>query len=571
MKLLKHLFNITTLTLVSMVSTPLLAAVKADMVIHNAKVYTADGQGTIAQAIAVKGNKIIYVGNNTGVDKHIGYYTQLINAKKRLLLPGLHDVHAHPLEAGDNAISCTLVANESIEQHVNKIRTCVQSAGNDWVLGWGHSITTLLKASDDPIAYLDQISTTTPIAIMESTSHSMWVNSAALQEVGFDQNTVNPPGGFIVRNASGMPNGLLLDTAGDMVMHKAFSNPTSQDKNDQYQSLLWSLDQFKKNGITSLANARVYWKRGYLDAWNKANRNYKLTARAVMGLWVYPEDLDDDTQIAKLKTMYSDDPNSFLRVNQIKMYNDGITINTTAAMLEPYLKDYGMNIGSTTGLNYFDQNRMAYYIKELETAGFDMLIHAIGDRGVKESLNAIEAAKHANGNIGHKRRHRLTHVEFVDTKDINRFAQLDVTADFQVAGTWTLPGSHSPLEVELLGEARLTDHVPVRDIYNTGANVTLSSDWDVSSLSPFVGMMHSLQRDHQSLPNIEAAIDAYTINAAYSLRQEDRLGSIEVGKLADFAILDKDILTVPTKEIGSTKTLMTILDGEVIYKNRAKW
>jgi predicted amidohydrolase YtcJ len=568
---INNILNLTIMFVVSLVSVKSLAAVKADMVINNAKVYTVDGQGTIAQAIAVKGNKIIYVGNNSGVNKHIGYYTQRINAKNRLVLPGLHDVHAHPLEASDSSFQCILKGAETLNQHIAKLKPCVNNTGNGWVLGWGHTLKTLLEANKDPISYLDNISTTKPIAIMESTSHSMWVNSAALAQLGFNANTANPSGGFIVKNSAGQPNGILLDTAGDMVMHKALGSPTAQDKNRQYKSLLKSLKLLKQNGITSVVNARLYWKRGYLDAWKKADNNWQLTARANMALWVYPEDVDDDAQISKLRSMYSNNANDFLKVNQIKMYNDGIPTNTTAAMLTPYLEDYGMNIGSTTGLNYFDEARMTYLISELETKGFDMLIHAIGDRGVNESLNAIEEASLINGNIGRTRRHRLTHVEFVNNSDINRFYSLNITADFQVAGDWTLPGAHEPLELALLGAARLTDHVPVKDIYNTGANVTLSSDWDVSSLSPFVGMMHSLQRDHQSLPNIKSAIESYTINAAYSMNQENKLGSIEVGKLADFAIVNQNILTVPTNTIGNTKVLMTILDGEVIYKNNAKW
>lgn len=544
-----------------------MAAVKADMVIHNAKVYTVDAQRSQAQAIAVKGNKIIYVGNNAGVDKHVGYNTQLINAKKRLVLPGLHDIHTHPLEAGDESINCVLTATENLNQHLSRIQNCAQGVNNDWVLGWGHALTTLLEAEQDPKAYLDAISTDVPIVIMESTSHSMWVNSAALEEVGFDANSANPPGGVIVKNANGQPNGLLLDTAGDMVMHAAFANPSNQDKNSHYQSLLWSLNELKKNGITSLANARLYWKRGYLDAWKKADRNWKLTVRATMALWAYPEELNDPAQIQQLKNLYSDNPGDFLKVNQIKMYNDGITINTTAAMFDKYLKDYDLNIGSDNGLNYFDENRMANYIAELETHGYDFIIHAIGDRGVSESLNAIEIAKGTNGNIGRERRHRLTHVEFVDHLDVPRFNQLGVTADFQVAGTWTLPGQHSHIETELLGAERLARQIPMAEIYNTGANVTLSSDWDVSSLNPFVGMMHSLQRGNQSLPDIATAIEAYTINAAYAQGQDDKLGSIEVGKLADFTIVDKNILSLATNKIGNTKTLMTILDGEVIYKN----
>lgn len=542
------------------------AATKADLVIHNASIYTVDQQRSVAQAVAVKGNKIIYVGSDAGVDKHVGYNTQLINAKKRLVLPGLHDVHLHPLEAGDESINCTLSIQESLNQHLGKISTCVNQAGNDWVLGWGHALTTLLEAEQDPIFYLDQISTTTPIAIMESTSHSMWVNSAALAEIGFNQHTPNPPGGIIVKNTNGELTGLLLDTAGDMVMHEAFANPTRQDKNNQYQSLLWSLKQLKQNGITSISNARLYWKRGYLDAWKKADRNWQLTVRANMALWVYPEELNDMNQVASLNNMYTDDPNSFLKVNQIKMYSDGITINTTAAMFDNYLKNYGLNIGSDNGLNYFDQTRMTYYISELEKTGYNMLIHAIGDRGVYESLNAIEAAKQINGNLGHERRHRITHVEFVDPQDIPRFAQLDVTADFQVAGDWTLPGNHSHIETELLGTERLENQIPLADIYNTGANVTLSSDWDVSSLSPFVGMMHSLQRNHQSLPNIHAAIEAYTINAAYTMGQENQVGSIEVGKLADLVVLDRNLFETAPNKIKQIKVVTTLLNGEVIYQ-----
>jgi predicted amidohydrolase YtcJ len=571
MKMQKYLLNFTLSVIGGLTCNYSLAAIKADMVIHNAKVYTVDNQDTIAQAIAVKGNKIIYVGNDAGVDKHIGNYTKLFNARKRMVLPGLHDVHQHPLEAADDSLSCTLKYENNVTQNVALVKKCAKST-NGWILGSGHSLDSLLTADKDPATYLDTVSRTTPIAIMESTSHSMWVNSAALTRLGFDYNSQNPSGGVIVKGPSGNPTGLLLDTAGDMVLHHVKLNPSSKEKNTHYQNLLWSLNKLKKNGITSIANGRLYWKREYLDAWKKADNNETLTVRATMALWVYPENVNDDAQINTLKSMYSNDPRSFLRVNQIKMYSDGIGINTTAAMLEPYLIDYDLSFDSALGLNYFNEDRMAYYITNLEKKGFNMLIHAIGDRGVRESLNAIETAKEINGNINRTRRHHLTHVEYVNPSDIDRFYQLNVTADFQTAGDWTVAGQTLPEEIALMGEVRQSDHTPIRDIYNTGANVTLSSDWDVASLNPFVGMMHSLQRAHQSLPNIKEAIRAYTINAAYVLDQENRLGSIEVGKVADFAIINQDLLTVNTNKIGNTKTLMTILDGEVIYKKaRVKW
>jgi len=262
---MKKYFHFTVFTVIShfvFASSAAVAAIKADVVIHNAKVYTVDQQGSVAQAIAIKGNKIIYVGSNAGVDKHINYNTQLINAKKRLVLPGLYDVHAHPLEAGDEAISCVLTPENNLSQHLSKISTCSNNAGNDWVLGWGHDLGTLLSTSEDPKALLDDISTTKPIAIMEVTSHSMWVNSVVLDELNFNRNSTNPPGGVIVKNSAGEPNGLLLDTAGDMVMHKAFENPTRRDKNDHYQSLLWSLEQLKKMASRQLPTHVCIGKEG---------------------------------------------------------------------------------------------------------------------------------------------------------------------------------------------------------------------------------------------------------------------------------------------------------------------
>lgn len=237
MKKVKNILNIASLLLVSLTSSVTFAAVKADMVIHNAKVYTVNDNDTIAQAIAVKGNKIIYVGNDAGVDKHINNRTQIFNARKRMVLPGLHDVHSHPLEAADSTISCTLKYENNVNQNLAAIKKCKKSTGG-WILGWGHSIESLFNANNEAVTYLDQVSTTAPIAIMESTSHSMWVNSVALRKLGFDRDTDNPPGGVIVKDSNGKPTGLLLDTAGDMVLHYVKKNPTKAEKDKQYQDLI---------------------------------------------------------------------------------------------------------------------------------------------------------------------------------------------------------------------------------------------------------------------------------------------------------------------------------------------
>jgi predicted amidohydrolase YtcJ len=540
-----------------------LAIAAADTVIRYGKIYTMDPNKPWADAIAIEKGKISYVGGLNGVKKHIGNRTKVINLyDSDFVLPGLHDVHLHPLEAGSDNISCTVDVNKGVANWVKTIKGCANS-GNGWLLGSGFYMGTLLEDGRSPVAALDAISTTRPIAIMETTSHAAWVNSKALELIGFDRNTVNPPGGHIGKLPNGKLSGLLMDTAGDMAFHTALNNPGKAQKQKDYEGLLYALKQIKKNGITSIANGRVYWKRDYLDAWYRALEENKLTARTTLGLWLYPEDTNDAAQIQTLASMY-DDSSPMLKVTQVKTYDDGIPINTTAAMKQPYLQDLGVGLESNTGLNYLTENRLTYYISELEKIGFDMHIHAIGDRGVHEALNSIEGAMNINGNIDQDRRHRLTHLEYVSKSDVPRFDELNVVADMQVAGNWTLPGHVSKEEQDLLGN-RIKRQIPMRELYDANATITMSSDWDVSSLSPYVGIMHSLQRGNQSLPNRKAALEAYTINAAYALRQDHLVGSLKVGKRADITIIDRNILQVPVADIGKTKTVMTIVDGKVVY------
>jgi predicted amidohydrolase YtcJ len=190
----------------------------------------------------------------------------------------------------------------------------------------------------------------------------------------------------------------------------------------------------------------------------------------------------------------------------------------------------------------------------LEQTGYDFHIHAIGDRGITESLDAVEAARNANGDIG--ARHRITHVEIVKESDYPRFAQLNVTADMQVASDFTNPENWEE-NLPFLGADRIDNIIPLKSIFETGARVTLSSDWDVSSLNPFIGMQNALTRAPQNLPTIEDAVKAYTINGAYVLRQETNTESLEVGKWADFICVNQDIFTVPTNQIAQTIVLST--------------
>ena len=231
-----------------------------------------------------------------------------------------------------------------------------------------------------------------------------------------------------------------------------------------------------------------------------------------------------------------------------------------AALHDPYNDNLGWPFDK--GLNYFDSNRLLNFVSELELTGCDFHIHAIGDRGITEALDAIEGARLENGEVG--ARHRVTHLEIVDPADYKRFAELNVIADMQVAGEFTQPDHWHDSDF-LIGADRADHMIPLRSLFDEDALVTLSSDYDVSEISPFVGIQNALSRSPEALPTLQDAIKAYTINGAYVMRQEDRAGSLEVGKFADLILLDQDIFDIPVASIGKTTVTATMLGGKLVH------
>jgi predicted amidohydrolase YtcJ len=525
----------------------------------NGKIYTGNSQQEWAEAFYIENGVIKYIGDKSDTEKLISADTVQVDLGGKMVMAGIQDVHMHPLEAESLFASTCLLSNTEIdaEKFIAVLKACAnEQLASDWVLGAGHSVFTLLEAQRLPIEILDEAIPDQPVVIMEETSHSVWVNSKALALAGIDRNTPNPIGGVIVKDKiTGKPTGLLFDSAGDLIMNLVWL-PTAEIKQLNYEGLLVALKKINSFGITSVAEGRTYWKRDFQAAWQQAESENKLTVRANLNLWAYPND-DDDSQIATLKSLYQNDFDSLLKISQIKLYSDGILINTTAAMLDDYIETLG-EIPAKNGLNYFSESRIKRYINELDPIGFDFHIHAIGDRGVTESINAIAAAQSG------KRRHRITHLEVVDSADYTRFKYYNISADMQVAGEFTQP-EYWDENRALIGD-RANNLIPLKSLYDAGARITLSSDWDVSSLNPFVGMQNALSRSPQNVPNLKAVIKAYTLNAAYVLNQEDKTGSLEVGKYADFIQLDRNIFDIPTSSLSKTKVLKTYLNGELVYQ-----
>ncbi|MFT4628157.1 MAG: putative amidohydrolase YtcJ, partial [Myxococcota bacterium] len=487
--------------------TPTTAPAVADRVLRGGRIYTVDPAQPWVEAVAIADGELVFVGTDAGAEAWVGPDTEVTELDGLMVLPGLHDVHVHLLEAFHTAAStCYTPPGVSLQRHVSTIRACApDQVGTDWVLGYGFSIFDALYAPRVPALILDDAVPDRPAAILEETSHGAWVNTAALVALGIDRDTPDPVGGVILREADGRPSGLLLDAAAEMAFDLALEpNPVLDDMNRS--ALRMGVRAANANGLTSVADARAYWKRGYVEAWKEVATDGDLTLRSVVGLWAYASE-DDDTQLAALKAMYTDDPTGMLRFTQVKLYDDGLLQNTTAALLEPYESPF--TLAGPRGLQYFDAARLTRYATELEAVGFDLHVHAIGDRGVREALDAVEAARATNGDLG--ARHRLTHVEWAHPDDVPRFAELGVVADMQMSYKW-VEQEYLADQAFFVGEERARERQwPLRDLYDSGARLTLSSDYDVGSLSPFDAMARAIDRGPQSLPDLHAAIRAYTL------------------------------------------------------------
>ena len=535
-----------------------LADQSAPLLLHNATIYTVNPQQPWASAMVIdEDGSIVAIGDDADVADYVDDQTETIDLAGRLVLPGFQDSHAHVLDASSEAQGgCQVEAADDVAQWLAEITVCNRQDDGDWLLGWGFSLHSLLEQQKTPRELLDGIISDRPVAIMEETSHAYWLNSKALALAGIVSDTANPPGGIILRDAAGVATGVLLDNAGDLAMDKALP-PSKVLEEVYYQAVLAGQRGLARNGITSVADARVFWRRGHLQAWQRAERNGELTARTTLGLWAYPT-LDDAEQLAALKALYNaGTADSLLRVTQVKFYVDGIIHNTTARLQQPY--NQSLPGVESKGLYYFSPSRLERYSRELAKTGFDMHIHAIGDQAVSDALDAIDATDGQG-------RHRITHVELVAKADIPRFAQLEVIADFQPSPYFT--PSFLKSNEPMIGQ-RAFAMLPMRELYDAGARVTLSSDWDVNPLSPLDIMQNALNLGDRGLPSLEAAVKAYTLDAAYTLRQEQYTGSLEVGKQADLVVLDQNIFELPINQIGKAEVLWTLRGGQEVYRSTA--
>jgi hypothetical protein len=534
----------------------------ADLVLRNGAVYTMNATRTWAEAVAIKNDRIVYVGANNASQKWIGKRTNVVDLQGKMVLPGFHDSHVHPVSGGIELGECNLNGLETQEQIFDAIRHYAeQNSSALWIRGGGWNLPIFPNANPHK-SLLDQIVSDRPVFLSAADGHSAWVNSKALQIAGIIKDTPDTPSGRIERDPkTGEPTGTLREDAIKLVS-KHLPEHTPED---YANGLRRALEMANRFGITSLQEASA--DEDILAAYMELDRRGELTTRVVAAMEIDPA--QGVAQISRLKALRQKYHGARLHANAAKIFADGVIEARTAAVLEPYLDKPG-DLGKAN----LDPQNFNELVTALDREGFQIHIHAIGDRAIRLSLDAFESAVAANGK--RDSRHHIAHIELFNPQDIPRFRQLGVIANFQPL--WAYADSYiTELTEPALGPARSRWLYPIASVLKTGAVMACGSDWSVSSMNPIDAMQIAVTRRDlddstgaawilQELVDLPAMIAGYTINGAYVNFEENETGSIEVGKAADLIVLDRNLFEIPAHQIHHAKVLLTLLEGQEIYR-----
>jgi predicted amidohydrolase YtcJ len=535
------------------------SAAPADFVFRGGTVYTADSAHPRASAAAVTHGRITYVGDDAGAAKLVGAKTVVIELRGRMLLPGFEDSHVHPASGGVALGECKLELDTTRAMVLAKIAKCAkETPGTGWLRGRGWQLPVFPHANPSR-QLLDSVVPDRPAYFRSADGHGAWANTKALEIAGITAATPDPPRGRIERDASGAPSGTLRESAADLVARKL----PARTWQDYVHGLRRSMALANRLGITSLtdADADTLMMLAYVEL-DSAN---ELTTR-IMATQA-TDAASGAEQVPRLVAQRARFTVGHVRATAAKIYADGVIEAKTAALLEPYVGTDDRGPAERT------PGSMDSLVTALDRAGFQVHIHAIGDRAVRISLDAFEAARAANGT--RDSRHQIAHLEMIDTLDVPRFATLGVLANFQPL--WAYRDSYvHDLTEPVIGPERSSRLYPLGSVARTGGTIVAGSDWNVSSINPLEAIQVAVtRRDPDGPPgppwlpaevvSLDRILAAYTIVGARANFQEHETGSITVGKAADLIVLDHDLTAISPFEIHATHVLLTMLEGRVVF------
>lgn len=536
--------------------------IAADVVLRGGPIYTQNAARSWARALAIRDGVLTYVGSERGVEPFVDEHTRVVELGGRTVLPSFQDAHIHAIYSGVQAATlCDLSADTNAEQYVQTIaRFAKEHPDVPWIRGGGW----LMSAFPSGIpnrTLIDAVVADRPVYLSSADGHSIWLNSKALELSGITRDTPDPEDGRIDRDAeTGEPVGALQEGAMSLVQPPEFT------REQRRTGLRYALKHLNGLGVTAFQDASEEGAIQDVETYHEFATEGILTARVVASLW-WERDRGLE-QVDELIAKRAKFTHGRLRATTVKIMQDGIMENHTAALLEPYV-----GTKDDRGMPFVEPEALKQVVTRLDRGDFQVHFHTIGDAAIRQALDAVEAAQAQNGDRGN--RHHLSHIELFDPADIPRFHQLGVVANFQPL--WAYADEYiTDLTIPFLGPERSRWIYPIGSLFESGAVVAFGSDWNVSSANPFEEMEVAVTRmepggagEAPFIPDeridVASALAAFTINAAYVNGLDDRTGSIEVGKLADLIVVDENPFEVPPSELSEIRVLLTLLEGEPVH------
>ena len=570
--LLEAIIALTIIASLSITAVSQSKNAEADLLLLNGTVYTVDEKvdwdKQPQQAIAISGKRITYVGNNSGAQDFIGPDTRIIDLEGKMVLPGFIEAHVHPSGAALLLAGVSLFTATTSDEYLKLIKDYASKNPNASVIrgfGWNHPA---FGPNGPTKELLDSVVPDRPVVLFALDGHSAWVNSKALEMANITNETPDPMGGIIERDSKRNPSGTLREiSAISLVMSKL--PPISEE--EVMQGLMRILDVAKGFGITTVHDSGVF-DESIMRCYSSLDREVKLDVR-IRGEQVLDPGLGVK-QIPALVAERSNYSSDLVQMKTAKLLLDGVVEGHTALLLEPYIDRPGFKSFPIWNPEIFNDT-----ITALDKAGFQIEVHAIGDGAVRMTLDAYQRTLEKNGR--RDSRHKIAHVVQVSAQDLPRFKALGVTP-VPSPNWFYYDSTFENNNVAYLGSERAEHQMPMKSLIDNGAIVAIGTDFpacgDYLTLNPLDGIKTGvtrlpLQPDNnitksywpEERVDLETMIECATINGAYASFMENETGSLEVGKLADLIVIDRDLFKVPTEEINKAEVLTTVLEGREVF------
>jgi predicted amidohydrolase YtcJ len=539
---------------------------RADMVLLGGLVFTVDPTLPRAEAVGVLGGRIVFVGSAGDARELIGPNTRVFELNGGMVLPGFQDGHVHPLHGGLARMRCELHGLQGAEAYVHAVREYATAHPDAaWILGGGWALDAFPRGTPHR-SLLDGVVPDRPVVLSNRDGHGIWVNTRALEMAGITRDTPDPADGRIERDQDGEPQGTLHEGAMDLA--RRLVPPTTRA--DLAEALRLAQAYLHSLGITAWQEAIV--ESEDLEAYFEVVARGELSARVVGALWW--DRARGEEQVSDLVAMRARAAgmDGRFRATTVKIMQDGVIENFTASVLQPYLDDSGIPTANR-GLSFLEADSLKRAITRLDGEGFQVHVHAIGERAVREALDGFEGARSANG--ARDLRHHIAHIQVIHPDDVPRFASLGVVANAQPY--WAcLDGQMRDLTIPFLGPERTGWQYPFASLRRAGATLAFGSDWPVSTADPLKEIQVAVTRvsddDFEApvfLPDerleLATALEAFTKGSAFVNHLDSDTGTIDVGKAADLVVLDRNLFNVRSSEIGQARVLLTLIEGEPVH------